>query len=86
MPCCLMVKVLVAQSCQTLCSTMDCGPPGSSVLGILQARTLEWVAIPFPRDLLNPGIEPSSLELHADSLWSEPFEKLYCLLVVILLF
>ena len=31
------------------CDPMDCGPPGSSVHGILQARTLEWVAIPFSR-------------------------------------
>ena len=35
------------QSCLTLCDPMDCGPPGSSVQGILQARTLEWVAISF---------------------------------------
>ena len=34
-----------AQSCPTLCNPMDCGPPGSSVHGIFQARTLEWVAI-----------------------------------------
>ena len=32
------VKVLVAQSCPTLCDPMDCSPPGSSVLGILQVR------------------------------------------------
>ena len=37
----------VAQSCPTLCNPMDCGPPGSSVHGILQARILEWVAIFF---------------------------------------
>ena len=43
------VKVLVAQSCPTLCDPMDCSPPGSSVHGILQARILEWVAIPFSR-------------------------------------
>ena len=43
------VKVLVAQSCVTLCSPMDCSPPGSSVHGILQARILESVAIPFSR-------------------------------------
>ena len=43
------VKVLVTQSCLTLCDPMDCSPPGSSVHGILQARILEWVAIPFPR-------------------------------------
>ena len=50
------VKVLVTQLCPTLCSPMECSPPGSSVHGILQARILEWVAISFsggsswPRD------------------------------------
>ena len=39
------VKVLVAQSCLTLCDPMDCSPPGFTVHGILQARVLEWVAI-----------------------------------------
>ena len=43
------VCVLAAQSCLTLCKTMDCSPPGSSTHGILQARILEWVAIPFSR-------------------------------------
>ena len=33
------------QSCLTLCNPIDGSPPGSAVLGILQARTLEWVAI-----------------------------------------
>jgi len=37
------------QSYLTLCDPVDCGPPGSSVLGILQARILEWVAISFYR-------------------------------------
>ena len=37
---------------------MDCSPPGSSVLGILQARILEWVTMPFSRSLPHPGIEP----------------------------
>ena len=41
------VKVLAAQSCLTLCDSMDCSPPGSSVHGIVQARILEWVAM-FP--------------------------------------
>ena len=45
----LMTRVLVAQSCQTLCDPTDCSPPGSSVRGILQARILEWVAISFYR-------------------------------------
>ena len=40
---------------------MDCSPPGSSVHGILQTRILEWVAMPPPGDLPNPGIEPESL-------------------------
>ena len=39
---------------------MDCSPPGSSVCGISQARILEWVAIPLPGDLPDPGIEPGS--------------------------
>ena len=43
------VKVLIIQLCPALCNPMDCRLPGSSVHGILQARTLEWVAIPFPR-------------------------------------
>ena len=37
----------VAQSCPTLSDPMDCSPPGSSVLGIFQARVLEWGAIAF---------------------------------------
>ena len=41
--------ILVAQSCPTLCNSVDCSPPGSSVHGILQARILKWVAIPFSR-------------------------------------
>ena len=40
------VRVLVTQSCPTLCDPMDCSPPGSSVHRILQARILEWVAMP----------------------------------------
>ena len=42
-------KVLIAQLCPTLWDPTDCSPPGSSLLGILQARILEWVAIPFSR-------------------------------------
>ena len=42
---CLPAKLL--QSCLTLCNPMDYSPPGSSVQGILQARILEWVAVPF---------------------------------------
>ena len=45
------VKVSVTQSCPTLCNPMDCSPPGSSGHGILQARILEWVVIPFSRGI-----------------------------------
>ena len=38
------VKVLVAQWCLTLCDSINCSLPGSSVPGILQARILEWVS------------------------------------------
>ena len=44
-------KVLVTQFCLTLCDPMDCSQSGSSVYGILQARLLEWVAIPFSRGI-----------------------------------
>ena len=52
----LKAKMSVAQSCLTLCDSIDCSPLGSSVPEILQARILQWVAIPFsggssrPRD------------------------------------
>ena len=42
-------KVLGIQSCPILCDALNCGPPGSSVHRILQARTLEWVAISLSR-------------------------------------
>ena len=38
------------QSCPILCDPIDGSPPGSPVPGILQARTLEWVAISFSKD------------------------------------
>ena len=47
-------ETLVTQSCLTLCDPMDCSLSGSSVLGILQARTLEWVAISFSRGSSRP--------------------------------
>ena len=48
------MKVLVTQSCPTLCDHLDCSPPGSSVHRILQARILEWVAILFSRGSSQP--------------------------------
>ena len=47
---CFLVAAAAAaslQSCVTLCDLIDSSPPGSSVPGILQVRTLEWVAISF---------------------------------------
>ena len=61
-------EALVAQSCPTLGDPLDCSPPGSSVHGISQARILEWVATCFSGDLSDPGVEPESLALQADSL------------------
>ena len=49
--------------------------PGSSEHGLLQARILEWVAIPSPRDLPDPGIESGSPVLQVDSLPAEPQGK-----------
>ena len=46
--------VLTAQSCLTLCNPINCSPPSSSIHGILQARTLEWIAIPFSRGSSQP--------------------------------
>ena len=68
---CLVVVVAVVQSYVTVCNPMDCSPPDSFVHGILQARILEWVAIPFTENLPDPGIEPESPALQADSLLSE---------------
>ena len=43
------VKVLVTQSCLALCDPMDCNCQASLSMGILQARILQWAAIPFSR-------------------------------------
>ena len=75
------VTVKVIQSCPTVCNPME-----YTVLGILQARILEWVpfsrrrsllqeTFPSPGDLPNPGIEPRSPKLQADSLPAEPQGK-----------
>ena len=51
------VKALVTQWCLTLCDPMDCSLPGFSVHGILQARILEWAAIPFSRGSSQPRVQ-----------------------------
>ena len=63
---------LVIQSCLTLCNPMVCSPPSSSVHWILQARILQWVAIPSSKGSSQPRIEPRSPALQVDSLPSEP--------------
>ena len=55
-----MQACLVAQSCPTLCDSMDCSLPVSSVHVILQARILDWVAISFSGDLFDPRVKPGS--------------------------
>ena len=62
------VKVKFSQLCPILCDSMD-----YTVHGILQARILEWVAIPFRGSFQpNPGIKPRSPTSLADSLPAEP--------------
>ena len=55
-----------------LCDPMECSPPDSFVYGIFQARVLERVSFPSIGDVSDPGIEPRSPALHADSLPSKP--------------
>ena len=71
------------QSCLTVCDPMDCSPPGSLVHGVLQARILEWIAIPSSKGSAWPGIEPVSPALQADSLPSEPPGKCLCVCVCV---
>ena len=61
----------VTQSCLTLWDAMDSSLLGSSVHAILQARVLEWVAIPFSRGSSTTEIEPRSPALQAHSLPAE---------------
>ena len=70
-----MLWAKLLQLCPTLCDPMDHSPPGSSVHGILQARILEWVAMPSSGYLRHPGIEPRSPALQVASLPAEPPEK-----------
>ena len=63
---CVCAKLV--QSHVTLCDSMGCRPPGSSVDGVLQERILKWVAMPSSRGSSSPGIELMSPPLQADSL------------------
>ena len=55
---CMHACVLSRLSRVQLCATLDCSPPGSSVHGSLQARTLEWTAVPSSRGSSHPGVKP----------------------------
>ena len=66
------IYVLAPQSRLTLCDPMGCSPPGSSVHGILQARILEWVAIPFSRGSSKLRDQTWSTVLQVHPLLSEP--------------
>ena len=61
------------QSCPTLCDPINGSPPGSSVYGILQARTLEWVAISFSRrsSWLRDWTQVSSIAVRFFTVWVE---------------
>ena len=69
---CMGMYVLALQSYLTLYDLMDYSPPVSSIHRILQARILEWVAIPSSRGSPDPGIEARSPALQMASLPSEP--------------
>ena len=69
------MKLLVAQSCLSLCNPIDYSSPGSSVHGILQARILEWVAKPSSRGSSGPRDQTHVSCTEADSLPSEPSDK-----------
>ena len=64
-----------ARSCATLCNPIAVAHQAPLSTGILQARILEWVAMPPPGDLPNPGTEPRSSALQVDSLLSELWGK-----------
>ena len=58
--------MFVAQPCLTLWDPMDYNRAGSSVHGILMARIVEWLAIPFSRYFPDPGMKPRSPALQTD--------------------
>ena len=57
----LLIGFVHAQPCLALYNPMDCGLPGFSVHGVLQARILEWVSMTYSGDLSDPGIKSTSL-------------------------
>ena len=82
---CVCVCMLVDQSCPTLCNSMGCSPPGSSVHAVLQARILEWVVIPFSRGSSWPRDQTwiSWIAGRFFTIWAT-LEALYCLIYTIM--
>ena len=81
-PCGCVRACSVIQLCPVLCNSVDCGPPGSSVRGILQQEYWSELPFPSPGDLPDPGIEPVSLAspaLAGRIFTSEPPENLGCI-------
>ena len=77
------MKVLVAQLCLTLYDPMDCSLPGSSAHGILQARILEWVAIPFSRASSQPRDQTlgSCIAGRFFTIWVTREAQFFCLML-----
>ena len=72
--CLVCVHAQSLQSCPTLCRPVDSSLPGSSVLWILQAVILEWVAMPFSRRWRNSGLRLSTKsKTRRDSTWNQDF-------------
>ena len=68
------MKVLVAQSCQTFCDSINCSPSGSSV-EFSRQEYRSGLPCPSPEDLPDPRIKPRPPTLQADALLSEPSGK-----------
>ena len=77
--------MLVAQLCPSLCGPMNYSPLGSSIHGILQARRLEWVAIPFSRRSSRPRCQTwvSCLADRCFAIWATRELMTYYLLFII---
>ena len=69
------MKVLVAQSCLTPCDPMDCTHQAPLSMEFFRQEYCSGLPFPSPGDLPDPGIEPVSPALQADSLPSEPLGK-----------
>ena len=74
------MSVFVTHLCPSLCDHMDCSSPGSSVHGILQARILEWGAIPFSRGPSRDQTQVSCIAGRFFTVWATRETCLFILL------